>query len=592
MNESRSLWKQLRERHVIRAAIAHLFVFWLLAQVADVVMPYVGIQGDPVRWTIIAGIALFPVTIIIAWFFEHPWHRFTSRRIFADVAVILVIVLVVLSWVWRQLPETMTSRTSIAILPFEIDQQDAMGHTVSRALAFEVISLLMKSRALDVTGYETVSSPLLVGLSTAEIASKLNVDHILTGAVRMNGNLMQISAVLENQQGEVLWREALSEDLAQLFKAEEELASGIAGQLGGEADVLSIETLAAQRCTLPTAPAALERYYTARHYLELRNDANVDKLRQSIELFDGLIEEYPDFAEAMSGLAWALHTQEYYDDEVSWGQNEERKMALAEKAYSICSQLGEAYVFLPNEYDHENHWINGDQQLLMAMELQPDKNEMADKYVRGLRETGRLKEAERVSRHTYEMNPLSVRSIKAYSFVLQYNDKFDQAEELQLLAAELGSKTPIFARMMRQMAQCREDLDCLIDNLPPELQEYRDLLKVAYATPQDEQQAEQAVNAAIEILQASQWINWANASACWFDHLTPVFFAAWDMVEHETDWYWPNVWGSQCGNVWAAPEFKTLIDEQGMLDYWREQGWADYCRPEGDSFICEEPAES
>ena len=109
----------LQRRHVIRAAIAHVIVFWLLIQVADVVLSYIGIVDEPVRWALITGVALFPVTLIVAWVFEHPWQKFTRSRIAIDVIVIVIIVVTAGSWVLRNLPQVVHTRTSIVILPFE-----------------------------------------------------------------------------------------------------------------------------------------------------------------------------------------------------------------------------------------------------------------------------------------------------------------------------------------------------------------------------------------------------------------------------------------------------------------------------------------
>ena len=34
--------------------------------------------------------------------------------------------------------------------------------------------------------------------------------------------------------------------------------------------------------------------------------------------------------------------------------------------------------------------------------------------------------------------------------------------------------------------------------------------------------------------------------------------------------------------------FKPLVQDIGLVDYWRERGWGDYCRPLGDDdFVCE-----
>ncbi|MCH7822577.1 MAG: hypothetical protein IIA07_11210 [Proteobacteria bacterium] len=592
MTES-SFWSELRRRHVVRAAIGHAVFFWLLVQVAEVVLPYLGIIDDPVRWSVIAGIALFPVTITIAWFFEHPWHHHTGRRVLVDFVVIGVIAITAGAWVVRNLPEGTLQRSSIVVLPFTIQTDDSLGRTISRALTYEVTSLLMRSRSIDVIRYESAASPLLAGMSKSEISSRLNVEHILAGTVRMNDNQMQIRATLEDALGNVLWRGDLDEDVDELFKAQEELAASVAEILGSGDNMISIETLAAQRCEMPTDPSALERYYTARHYLELRGADLEHKPQESIDLYEDLIEEYPNFAEAMSGLAWAYWVQPTYDRNVTIEENSPKAIALAEKAFAICDRLGESLLLLPNEYDHKNPWIGGEQQFLAFIEMQPDKNELYNKYTRHLREAGRLKEARRVAREVYELNPLSVRSIKIYAVVMQYmgnEPDLEEAISLYDLQTELGSRTPNFARWQKGANSCGQDIECMVDNgvLPDPLLEYLDEMRIAYRIPENEAQTAESIAVARHVLAETEFINWFNASACMFDHLTPLFFDAWDAAEYPFDWYGPNVWLPMCGNVWATDEFKAWADEQGLVEYWRTFGWPDYCWPEGDRFVCAE----
>ena len=73
------------------AAVVHVLAFWVLVQVADVVLPYVGVVDEPVRWAIVAGVGLFPVTLIAAWFYEHPWTRLTRGRVATDIILIALI---------------------------------------------------------------------------------------------------------------------------------------------------------------------------------------------------------------------------------------------------------------------------------------------------------------------------------------------------------------------------------------------------------------------------------------------------------------------------------------------------------------------
>ena len=119
MPDSQGFFAELKSRHVIRAAVGHILLFWLLVQLADVVLPYIGVVDEPVRWALVAGVALFPITLIAAWFLEHPWHRFTSGRLAVDFIVIAAIAVVAGTWVMRNLPQVIHTRTSIVILPFE-----------------------------------------------------------------------------------------------------------------------------------------------------------------------------------------------------------------------------------------------------------------------------------------------------------------------------------------------------------------------------------------------------------------------------------------------------------------------------------------
>lgn len=188
---------------MIRAAIAHVIVFWLLIQVADVVLPYIGIVDEPVRWALITGVALFPVTLIVAWYFEHPWKKFTRSRIAIDVIIIVIIFVSAGSWVLRNLPQVVHTRTSIVILPFE-HSGEPIEQSLSRALAYEVNSLLMKSKSIDVIGFESATSSLLDGLDAVGVAQRLNVQHVLSGSIWAADNTMRIDLSLFDGAGEVL----------------------------------------------------------------------------------------------------------------------------------------------------------------------------------------------------------------------------------------------------------------------------------------------------------------------------------------------------------------------------------------------------
>ncbi len=48
-------------------------------------------------------------------------------------------------------------------------------------------------------------------------------------------------------------------------------------------------------------------------------------------------------------------------------------------------------------------------------------------------------------------------------------------------------------------------------------------------------------------------------------------------------------WNAPYSNVRAHPDFRKLLSEAGVVDYWRQTGkWGDGCRPIGaDDFQCQ-----
>jgi TolB-like protein len=592
MSKEKSFWSELKSRHVVRAAIAHVVFFWLLAQVAETVLPYIGVVDEPVRWAVVAGVALFPVTLIAAWFLEHPWHRFTSSRLVTDVLVIAIITVAALLWVSRNLPQVLHTKTSIVILPFEFRHDDPGGQGLSRALVYEINGLLLKSKSVDVIGYQSASSELLEGLDVAGISDMLDVNHLLAGDIIVAGDPFRVAVRLLGRGGEALWSEEFAGSLNELYDVQERIAAEVESRLGAGGETMKVAEVAAARCPMPSQPSALERYYTARHYVEARTESpeSIAQQNEAVAIYQSLIEEFPEFAQARSGLAWAIRHLTVYDpannDRVA---AEVRSKQLAEEAVGICPTLGEALIFLPNEADHPNRWINTDQNLRLWIRLQPEAGENHQKLVRHLKETGRLQEALSVARRNLALNPLSVRAIKELGGVYQMLGRFDEAIALHERAVALGSTSPAFARMSKRMHACGEDLDCRMENLPPPMRALEDQFRIIYRQPETQEQAGESIALALELLAANpdMMLNWFNATACNFDHLTPLFFDAWDLhLEVGGYWYWPNLWRVSCGKVWGSEEFPAFAEEVGLAEYWRDKGWADACEPGSEGFQC------
>ena len=545
MTERHSFWADLKSRHVVRAAIAHIVLFWLLAQVAETIMPYLGVVDEPIRWAVVAGVALFPVTLLTAWFFEHPWHRFTGSRMIIDLVVIAVIAVTAGSWVIKNIPQVVHARTSIAILPFEFSAE---------------------------------ASPSSSKPPEPSLASQS----------------MKLSFDLRDHLGNSLWTRQINENVDKLYSVQEYIASEIANRLGTGEDRVSIAKIAAERCPMPTNPIALEKYYTARHYVGMRNSSPESNLQlaEAVKIYATLIDQYPEFGEAKSGLAWALYHQSNYDSNANREENTVRYLRAARNAKNQCANLGELLLLLPNENEHENFWISSHRQMTAATEMEPTKSTNFQILARHYADSGLTQRAIEIAEKDYQLNPLSVRSIKQTAGAYLSQQRLVEADALFKLAIELGSNSPNFALDAIERRACKGDLGCLgdwwIDYMELKDQADLDRVRAIMTIPSNDGDPATQIADLVSILREHpDWVNNLVFFPCRFEHLRPAFFQ-FPQIAQEANayWWWPNVWMPQCKNLWSAPEFPTFVESAGLVEYWREVGWPEMCWPVNDGFAC------
>ena len=97
------------------------------------------------------------------------------------------------------------------------------------------------------------------------------------------------------------------------------------------------------------------------------------QLAEAVKIYETLIDRYPEFGEAKSGLVWALYHQSNYDSNANREENTERYLQAARNAKHQCPNLGELLLILPNEYEHENFWISDHRKITAATEMEPNR---------------------------------------------------------------------------------------------------------------------------------------------------------------------------------------------------------------------------
>jgi serine/threonine-protein kinase len=170
-----------------------------------------------------------------------------------------------------------------------------------------------------------------------EIADKLNVDHVLEGSVRREGNRVRISAELtECCNGFTLWSETFEREMQGIFALQDEITRAIVDALRLKLDIS--EPLASR---LVRSTDAYDVYL---HGLFYSDKASEGDLRKSLGYFERALEKDPQFARAWTGMAkaWLWLADAYVAPREAYSKVRE----AATNALKIDNDDAEAHVYL------------------------------------------------------------------------------------------------------------------------------------------------------------------------------------------------------------------------------------------------------
>src|SRR5207249_11613465 len=167
---------------------------------------------------------------------------------------------------------------SIAVLPFA-DLSPQKDHDYfSEGVAEEILAALAKIDGLRVAARRSSFWFKDKKATVKEIADKLNVEHVLEGSVRRDGNRVRITAELtECCNGFTLWSETFEREFQGIFALEDEITRVIVDALKLKLD---ISPPMASRLVRNT-----DAYELYLHGLFYSDKSTEDALRKSLEYF-------------------------------------------------------------------------------------------------------------------------------------------------------------------------------------------------------------------------------------------------------------------------------------------------------------------
>ena len=226
----------------------------------------------------------------------------------------------------------------------------------------EILDALSKVEGLRVVARTSSFGFKGKSVDVSDVRKKLNVENVLEGSLRRDGNRIRISAQLINaRSGFQLWSETYERELQGVFALQDEITRAI------------VEAL---KIKLAIALPAHEQRNTEVYDLYLQglffsNKGSEEELRKALTFFERALEKDPTFARAWTGIAkvWFFLADVYVKPLEAYPASKSaalKAIALDEKDAEAHCYLGEAKRILDWDLSGE------DAELKRALELDPN----------------------------------------------------------------------------------------------------------------------------------------------------------------------------------------------------------------------------
>ena len=576
-----SFFDELKRRKVFRVGFAYVVAAWVIAQVAALVAISFLAPVWVMQMIITILVVGLPIALIFSWAFDLTADGIkrtgyggvtsgllvSSKLILILVSGLFIAVAVTLFLTWPR------GDRSIAVLPFEDispgGDQAYFGNGIADELRLELQGL----DGLRVAG--RTSSIASSQEDSKTIGEILNVDSILEGSIRKEGESVRITVQLTHgTNGFTIWSDSYDRELENIFEMQEEIATSIAGALGVR---LGVGTINAFRGAGTQNVEAYEAYLQAQ-------DRSLTK-QERIRLFERAIELDPNYAAAWSYLGHrTLSTM--------WDSRPDQASEILDRAYQhvlrgvqLNPESAAAQRALAIVRSARLDWIGGEQGFTRAIELLADR-QMVGNYAAALIRNGRMAYAQKQFDIAVALEPMGGRPVRMSWHASLALGRFAEAREISDWP---GAANPIENYLDIALNENDpEALKAAIQALPK-----TDVAAIAlYAPVLAEFDSPERILSMLRDVYQDENLDWPrklhdiSMVAAYFGDPQFALKVKGQEVRASTVRL-HTLWYPVMSEVRQLPEFKKLVTDLNLVEYWRAYGWADACRPLGDNdFTC------
>jgi TolB-like protein/tRNA A-37 threonylcarbamoyl transferase component Bud32/TPR repeat protein len=251
---------------------------------------------------------------------------------------------------------------SIAVLPFLDLSQAKDQEYFCDGISEEILYALAKVDGLRVVARASSFSFRGKNAAVSEIGKKLNVENVLEGSLRREGNRVRITAeLIDTQNGFHLWTETYDRELQGLFALQDEITRAIV-------EALKIKLAVALPGHQQRSTEVYDLYLQGLYF---SNKGSEEDLRRALGFFQRAVEKDPTFSRAWTGIAkvWYFLADVYVKPLDAYPIS--RDAAL--KAIALDEKDAEAHCYL-SEAKRVLDWdlAGADEELKRAIQLDPN----------------------------------------------------------------------------------------------------------------------------------------------------------------------------------------------------------------------------
>ncbi len=325
-------FEELKRRNVFKETLAYLVVSWLLLQVATSILPIFNAPDWVLKSLTFFLVLGLPVWVFFSWAYQVTPEGLkktdstgkdltnitaTNRRLNIIILITLFISIAV-SFLNRPSPEPssivvahtkLIPENTIAVLPFSDYSPGTDQAWFTDGMTDALITELSKISSFTVRPQTSVMQYKGANKTIHEIASELNVKHIIEGSAVKLKDSVRITARLISATAQNLWANNYDAEMKDVLRLHHDIALAITKEIN-----IAITPADSARFKMPLLvdPGALEADLKG---LQLFGEINtIEQLKEAVTYFKRAIQIDSTYADAYAHLSAAYSGYPYYSE--------------------------------------------------------------------------------------------------------------------------------------------------------------------------------------------------------------------------------------------------------------------------------------